>query len=131
MADLDLVPDPTNMEVFSDTDNVVEFQLLDATDPDNPVPIDITNDTVKFVARDTHEGTEKIPTKSNGPGNHSDAVNGKTQFLLAKTELDLSNAGVTETWVYEVRRIIAGSGYEVIYIWGDLKVKPQVGQSAP
>ena len=131
MADLDLVPDKTDLEVFSNTDNVIEFQLLDATDPDNPVPIDITNDDVQFVARDTEEGEDiKISTKTNTVGEHSTPASGKTQFHLTKSELSLTIPTQSETWRYEVRRIIAGSNYEVIYIWGDILVKPQVGQSA-
>lgn len=122
---LDLAPDPKDMEVFAGTDNTIEVTLLNAT---TSAAIDITSDDVKFTAKDALGGSVvKIATKTNSVGEHSDPTNGKTRFQLTKEELVLATATAQEAWWYEVRRVISGSSDEVVYMHGQLRVKPSVG----
>ncbi len=123
MSELNALPTSCRISVLSETDNVFEFTLTDAAG----VAIDITNDTVKFTARAAREGTIKIATKTNGPGGHSAPASGKTKFTLSKTDLVLVPSDVSQSWIYEVRRIVAVTLYEIVHIEGDLYVKPNVG----
>lgn len=90
---------------------------------DNNLPVDLTNDTVTLVMKTNYGGTVKI-NKSNGTGAHSDAVGGKTRFILDKTEMQAASIAVPETWVYQLRRIVAGSGDEIVYFAGDVVLTP-------
>lgn len=122
--DLSALPTTCKLSVLSETDNAFEFTLTD----DAGAAVDITNDTVKFTARDRREGTIKIATKTNAPGGHSTPASGKTRFTLSKTDLSLGTAPDTpQAWVYEVRRIVAVTLQEIVYIEGELYVKPNVG----
>lgn len=124
--DLDLTPEIININVQMGTDVTIEFQLTD----NSGAPVDITLDSVKFTAKDAFAGTVKIPTKTNGVGQHSSPTTGKTIFVLTRSELVNTPATDEVTWVYEIRRVFAGSGREVIYIHGDLILSPSVGTSA-
>lgn len=120
---LKIVPAEVNLRVMRGTDNTIEFTLTDADE----VAIDITNDTVKFTARDAYAGTVKIATKTNAPGGHSTPAGGKTRFKILRTEIDDEAAEtVATTWLYEVRRILAGSSDEILYFQGELKILPAV-----
>ena len=118
MSTVSLLPLIVNLQVVQNTDNQIEFVLTD-----NGSAVDLTNDTVTLVMKTNYGGTLKI-NKSNGPGGHSDPTNGKTRFLLTKTEMQGSNIAVPETWVYQLRRIVAGSLDEIVYFAGDVLLTP-------
>jgi hypothetical protein len=120
---LDLTPEIINIEVQQETDATITFQLTD----DLGAGVDITLDSVKFTAKDDFAGTVKIATKTNAAGQHTDPVTGQTTFVLSKTDLVAAVDTEEETWKYEIRRVFAGSGREVVYIHGDLILKPSVG----
>lgn len=123
---LDLTPEVINLELQQETDATITFQLADG-DGDG---VDITNDEVKFTAKDDFAGTVKIATKTNGVGQHVDPTTGKTTFVLSKADLTAAVDTEEETWKYEIRRVFSGTGREVIYIHGDLLLKPSVGLDA-
>jgi hypothetical protein len=123
---LDLSPEIINIEVQQGTDAPITFQLTD----EDGTGVDITNDAVKFTAKDDFAGTVKIATKTNESGEHEDPATGQTTFVLTKTDLTATSDTEEETWKYEVRRVFAGTGREVIYIHGDLILKPSVGLDA-
>ena len=123
---IDLTPEIITIEAQQGTDVTLEFQLTDA----NGTAVDITNDTVDVTVKDDFDGNVKIATKSNGPSEHSDPANGKSIFVWTKTETTTSTPTEQVDWVYEVRRIFAGSGKEVIYIQGTLSLFPSVGLSS-
>ena len=103
---------PANIDVclVRATTNVLEVVLTDAAG----VSVDITNDTVKFTVRD-------------GPGEHLDPTEGRTEFTIEKTEIDDEVARTTETyWFFEVRRITP-AGVENVHIQGRLVITPDVG----
>lgn len=120
---LDLTPEIVHLDVQQGTDNAIEFQLTD----NDGNPVDLTNDNVKFTARDEFGGTVTIATKTNSPGQHLDPANGKTIFVLTKTDLETLTPDSQTTWKYEVRRVFAATNYEVIYIHGNLILEPSVG----
>lgn len=122
---LDLTPEIINLEVQQGTDVTITFQLSD----DDGVAVAITDDTVKFTAKDGFGGEVTIETKSNGPGQHEDPVDGTTTFVLTKTDLTTLTPTDQVGWKYEVRRVFAISLREVIYIHGDLLLMPSVGIS--
>lgn len=123
---LDLSPEIINIEVQQGTDATITFQLTD----EDGAAVDITLDGVKFTAKDDFAGTVKIATKTNGSGQHADPTDGQTTFVLTKSDLTAASDTEEETWKYEVRRVFAGTGREVIYIHGDLVLKPSVGLDA-
>lgn len=122
MSKLSLLPVVIDISVVQDSDNLIEFQLTDGSGN----AVDITNDSVQFTARATHAGTLKIATKTNGVGDHSVPLAGKTQFNLSRTDLTTATLGLQVNWVYEVRRLIAGV-QEVVYVSGALILAPSVG----
>lgn len=125
-------PDEVDIRIVRGTDNSIDFILLNNLDASGGTPLDITNDTVKFTARaDFGEGsTVKIPTKTNGPGQHEDPVNGRTQFTIARTEIDGEADEDQETvWFYEVRRIAATTLTQNVHLQGKLLITPAVVQS--
>ena len=124
--DLDLTPEIIDIELQQGADAVITFQLTDNAG----TGVDITLDAVKFTAKDDFAGTVKIATKTNTAGQHTTPGSGETTFTLTKSDLTTLTPAEEETWKYEVRRIIAGSGREVIYIHGDLILKPSVGLDA-
>lgn len=123
---LDLTPEIVNIELQQGADYVIEFQLTDNLG----AGVDLTNDEVKFTAKSDFAGTVTIATKTNGPGQHSTPADGKTKFTLTKADLTTLTPADAVVWKYEVRRVFAGSGLEVIYIHGDLLLMPSVGLSA-
>ncbi len=123
MNTLDALATTIDIKVLSETDNTFEFTLTDSAG----AAVDITNDTVKFTTRDHREGTAKIATKTNAPGGHSDPTHGKTRFTLSKADLTLNPQTDPVTWIYEVRRIVAVTLQEIVYVEGNLYVKPNVG----
>lgn len=123
---LDLTPEIIHVEVQMGTDNELVVTLTNKTG----TAVNITNDSVKFTAKSDFAGTNKIVTKTNGVGQHTDPASGKTTFVLTKTDLSTLTPADEETWKYEVRRVISGNNREVIYIHGDLILKPSVGLSA-
>jgi hypothetical protein len=121
-TNLDLTPEIVNLEIQQGTTVGIEVQLTKGG-----VPVDITNDTVKITAKDEFGGVLTIPTKTMGPGNHTDPVNGKTAFTWSKTETTTTTPKDEVGWKWEVRRVLSGSAAEVVYIHGDLKLMPSVG----
>jgi len=122
-TNLDLTPEIVNLEVQQGTDVSIEVQLTDGAG----VAVNITNDTIKVTAKDAFGGTIKIPTKTISPGNHTDPTAGKTAFSWSKIETATSTSTDEVDWKWEVRRVLSGSGAEVVYIHGDLKLMPSVG----
>lgn len=121
-SNLDLTPEIVNLEAQQGTDINIEVQLTRGG-----APVDITNDTIKITAKDEFGGVIMIPTKSIGPGNHSDPVNGKTTFSWSKAETTTATPKDEVDWKWEVRRVFSGSNAEVVYIHGDLRLMPSVG----
>lgn len=122
---IDLLPATVNIEAMQGTDITIEFQLQDGAG----TAVDITNDTVEVTVKDAFGGTTKIPTITNSAGQHSDPTNGKTVITWAKEDTAPSPADQVD-WVYEVRRVLSGSGKEVVYIQGTLSLFPTVGLSS-
>lgn len=120
---LDLTPEIVNIELQQGTDAVLEFQLTDGTG----TAVDLSGDEVKFTAKDEFAGTVTIATKTNGTGQHSDPVEGKTVFVITKDDLTTTTPAEQILWRYEVRRVFAGTNREVIYIHGELVLMPSVG----
>jgi hypothetical protein len=118
MSTLSLLPTIINIQLVQNTDNQIEFVLTDAG-----LAVDLTNDTVTLVMKTNYGGTIKI-NKTNGAGAHSDAPAGKTRFLLSKTEMQGTSIANPETWVYQLRRLVAGSGDEIVYMAGDVQLTP-------
>jgi hypothetical protein len=123
---LDLTPEIINLEVQQGTDVVITFQLTDG----DGVAVDISLDSVKFTAKDEFAGDVMIATKTNSPGQHEDPSDGQTTFTLTKTNLTTETPADEVTWKYEIRRVFASSAREVVYIHGDLTLKPSVGLDA-
>ena len=123
---LDLTPEIINIECQQGTDITITFQLTNNAG----VGEDITSDSVKLTAKDGFAGTAKIATKTNGPGQHTDPATGQTTFVLTKTDTTTTESDSQVIWKYEIRRVFAGSGREVVYIHGDLTLMPSVGLSA-
>lgn len=118
MSTVSLLPLIVNLQITQNTDNQIEFVLSD-----NSLPVNITSDTITLVMKTNYGGVIKI-NKSNGPGGHSDPTNGKTRFLLTKLEMRGTSLAVAETWVYQLRRIVAGSLDEIVYFAGDVLLTP-------
>lgn len=123
--EIDLTPEIINLEVQQGADATITFQLTDNLS----VPVDVTNDEVKFTAKDGFGGTVTIATKTNGPGQHDDPALGKTMFVLTKADLTTATPDSEVDWKYEIRRVFNGTNREVIYIHGDLRLMPSVGLS--
>lgn len=123
---VDLTPEVINIDVQQGTDNPLEFQLTD----NDGAAVDITSDAVKFTAKDFYGGEVTIATKTNSTGEHSTPSDGKTVFVLTKTDLTTLTPDSQVSWYYEVRRVFSGSGYEVIYIQGVLNLMASVGLDA-
>lgn len=121
--ELDLTPEIINIELQQGADAVLTFQLTNNAG----VAVDLTLDTVKFSAKDGFAGATMIATKTNGPGQHETPLTGMTTFVLTKANLTVAEADSQTTWKYEIRRIVATSLREIIYIHGDLTLMPSVG----
>jgi hypothetical protein len=88
-------------------------------------PIDITADSVKFDVRDIIGGSLKL-TKTNASGSHSDPINGKTQFTIARTDITDTLTDKVTCWKYEIRRILVSTD-EAVHITGDFNVHLAIG----
>lgn len=122
---LSLVPTEIDIDLDQGSDKPIEFQISKGGQA-----VNITNDTIYFTARDFYFGNVTIPTKANGPGQHSDPENGKTMFVLERDEvISEGNEAYTATWYYEVRRLDASTGLEMVHIQGRLNLKPMVGRT--
>lgn len=119
-------PAPTRQDITiaRDVDSTLTFVLTDTTG----IPVDITNDTVEFTARDTYGGTAKIATIANTTGHHVDPTNGKTAFTISKAAIDAADTTTNRdvVWVYEVRRLAGGTSPVIVHIMGNLRVVPVV-----
>ncbi len=124
MSSVDILGSIVNLSVWSETDNLIEVTLTDAS---TGTAVNLSNETVTFIARDKREGTLKIGPLVNAPGGHSDPTAGKTRFKLTRTALALSTPTKPETWAYEVRRTVPVSLDQIVYISGNLVVRPNVG----
>jgi hypothetical protein len=130
MADtlLNLVPDEVDLELLQGDDIPIEFQILTVNDAGAVVPIDISNDTIKFTARDFKGGAVTIATKSNVPGQHIDPATGKTTFILTATDTKvIGQEGSRVKWVYEVRRVDGATGRQTTHFQGKLILDGMVG----
>lgn len=124
---ISLLPAEINLEIEQAADSTIEFQLKRYDDVTATwVAEDITNDTVKFTAKDDFGGTTTITTKANDAGEHSTPASGKTVFKLTKEETD-PDATSDVVWRYEVRRLINGTGDEIVYMKGKLTLAKTVG----
>lgn len=122
MATLSILPTTVDITVQQETDQTIEFQLTDGTSP-----INITADTVKFTMRNKFGSTAVLVSLTNAPGAHAAPTLGKTRFALTRTILTAPTRDQSVTYVYEVRRIIAGTGEQVVYVQGKITLKPVVG----
>ncbi len=115
-----VLPSQIDLALVKDADTTFEFGLLDA----DSNPVDITADTVELNVYDYTGGTSKL-VKSNGPGSHYDAANGKTRFTIARTDIADTLEDETTAWVYEVRRVQA-AGAESVHLQGSFAVRLSV-----
>lgn len=122
---VDLQPVEVDIYVEQESDNVIRFQLKKLSGV-TWVPEDISLDTVVFTVRDDFGGTLMFQYE-NEPADHSDGVNGYTDFALLRTDLDPGDRTSDYTWKYEVRRIIAVTEEEIVYLKGKLKMMRTVG----
>jgi hypothetical protein len=120
---IDLTPEIINLDIPQGTDHPLEFQLTDNAGN----AVDITNDSVKFTAKEAFGGDVTIATKTNGAGQHTTPGTGKTAFVLTRDDLTTDEPDSQVTWVYEIRRVFDGSNYEIVYIQGELRLMPSVG----
>jgi hypothetical protein len=118
-----LVPTPRTVIVQAGNDERFDALILEDGEA-----LDISSATVTFTAKSGRGGTTKITTKTNGPSGHVAPTEGRTRFLLERTDLVLADAAQSETWWYEVR-VKIGS-LQQVYIWGPLIVQAAVGESA-
>lgn len=118
-----LVPTPRTVIVQAGNDERFDAMILEDGEA-----LDISAATVTFTAKSGRGGTTKIATKTNGPSGHVAPTEGRTRFLLERTDLVLTDAAQSETWWYEVR-VKIGS-LQQVYIWGPLIVQAAVGESA-
>lgn len=124
-----MLPVEIDIYVVQETTATLDFQLKKYDSSSATwIAEDITSDSVKFTARDDFGGVVKISTKTNTAGQHTDAANGKTRFVLSKADLTIGDLTSSATWRYEVRRVVGGgTGDEVVYIRGKLKIDKTVG----
>lgn len=126
MSTLSLTAAPVDIEIEQGSDSAIEFQLTK-----NGAAIDISNDDVRFTAKDAYGGTTTIATKTNGVGEHSVPVDGKTIFILTTEDTTVAGQeGYQVTWYYEVRRFDPDSELDIVHLKGKLILKPMVGTSA-
>ena len=127
MATTKLTVGPTiiDIDVIQGTDALLTFQYEKKVNG-VWVPVDITNDRIKFTARDSDGGVITINTKTNVPGDHVDPSNGKTLFRLTQTDT-LSDPTSKVVWSYEVRHIDE-SDREFVFVKGRLNLLPTVGE---
>jgi hypothetical protein len=129
---LEIKPVEVNIHVVQGTDNPIEFQFSFV----NPVTgateaKDISNDTVKFTARDGYGGAVMIATKTNGPGSHFAPAAGMTRFVLTRTDLTVAGQEANDVfWKYEVRLLEAATGFEIVHFQGELVLNETIGPSA-
>lgn len=114
----DLVPSLADIAVYQGSAEAFEVLLLDRN-----VTVNIALDSVIFTVRD-RIGGDIMLQKTNGPGEHFDAANGKTVFYI--DEADLISTDVSREWVFEVRRRLP-TGVEHVHIFGRFLVVPAVG----
>lgn len=120
-----LLPADIDLEIEQGADSTIEFQLK-RYENSTWINEDITNDTVEFTARDDFGGTTTIITKLNEAGEHAYPAEGRTRFKLTKAET-ISDAGSNVIWRYEVRRVVNGTGDEIVYMKGKLTLAKTVG----
>lgn len=114
---------PTKIDIVlvKDTDNELEFILTDGLGE----PVNLTDSDVVFTAFDAIGGTVQLGPKTNTPGNHTDSLNGKSAFKIARTEIDDETNPTTKTfWVYEVRRKQITADLEHVHITGQIIILP-------
>lgn len=115
-------PAAVDVGIVRATTNVLEVVLTDAAGES----VNIGADVVKFTVRDGPGGTVKI-AKENGPGEHLDDAEGRTEFTIEKTEIDDEVSQTADTyWFFEIRRI-QPTGVENVHIQGRLIITPDVG----
>jgi hypothetical protein len=126
MSCIEIIPDNICLEVAYRTNFDLVCVLLA-----NGNPVDITFDTVRLTVRDYKGGTVKIQ-KTNGPGEHTLASEGKTTFSIEPADFVDDQVDENVDWVYEVRRIQPAPGnQESVHVHGDFGVKLTVGGEVP
>jgi hypothetical protein len=118
-----LLPADIDIYIEQGADSNLEFVLTDSAG----TAVDITSDSVKFTAKDSWAGDTKIATKTNASGQHSDPSHGKTRFLLTKADTTTDDRTSNVTWRYEIRRVLATTNQEVVYMKGKLILARTVG----
>ncbi len=114
-------PAKVDIQLTQGTDNELEFILTDGLGE----PVNLTDSDVLFTAFDMIGGTATLGPKTNTPGNHTDALNGKSAFKIDRTEIDDEVNQATKTfWVYEVRRKQITADLEHVHITGQLIILP-------
>lgn len=117
---LRLLPVKLNIQLTRGTDNTIQVAFQN---PATSVPYDITDDTIRWTAREGFTGPQLFKIE-NGPGEHSDPTTGVTQLTVSKAEIaDIANQGVEKEFDYEIRRI-TGDGSEVVFFEGKLTLEP-------
>lgn len=86
--------------------------------------IDITGDTVTFTVTSSLGGVV-VFAHSNPGGAHEDPTKGQTKFSVSRADMAAASSTSTTTWVYEIRRIVGGSGDQHVHIWGRFVVEPR------
>lgn len=101
-----------------------ERVILEATitNADTGNAINLTGHTVEFIIESTLGGTNVLKTTNT---NHSDAVNGKTQFTVSSAITITASATVGTKWHYAVHwKDDSDPVKEDIHSWGYIYVYP-------
>lgn len=121
VSTVSIKPAKFNIELTQGTDNELEFILTDGLGE----PVNLTDSDVTFTAFDEIGGIAQLGPKTNTPGNHTDPLNGKSAFKIARTEIDDEASPTTKTfWVFEVRRRQITADLENVHITGQLIILP-------
>ena len=111
------------MNVFNMYRGDDKIYELEVTDKQTGNAVDITGTTIKLTLRETPTDSIFLQ-KSNGPGEHSDPSNGKTEFAIdAADTSSLSNE--KHTYVFDVEITKTDTKVETLLI-GKFIIIPEV-----
>jgi len=116
-----IVPTKVDIELTQGTDNELEFILTNGQGD----PVGLSDSNVTFTAFVQIGGVVTLGPKINTPGDHTDSANGKTAFVIARTEIDDEvNQDRKTFWVYELRRKQITADIENVHMTGQLIILP-------
>jgi hypothetical protein len=103
--------------LWRDTDNLFEATFTDALGN----PIDLSSTDATMVISDRAGGTVKFSQTNTGDGgDHTDAPNGVTRFLIPRATFDGLQKQRAYTWKYWIYRVVQAQ--RVPHFYGDVRV---------